>query len=50
MYLAFTQNVRYYDYSTASVDNKKRKDILYGIKFGWILPVYRKADGIFFYD
>jgi len=49
IYLAFTQNVRYYDYATASVDNKKRKDILYGIKLGWILPVYRKVEGIFFY-
>ncbi|MCX8144582.1 MAG: hypothetical protein N3F62_10070 [Bacteroidia bacterium] len=50
MYYAITQNVRYYDYATASVDNKKRKDGLWGIKFGWILPVYRRADGMFFYD
>lgn len=50
MYYAITKNVRYYDYSTAGVDDKTRNDILFGIKFGWILPVYRKADGMFFYD
>lgn len=50
MYYAITQNVRYYDYATASTDAKIRHDILIGIKFGWILPIYRKADGIFFYD
>ncbi|GIV26809.1 MAG: hypothetical protein KatS3mg027_0623 [Bacteroidia bacterium] len=49
-YYAITQNVRYYDYATASIDTKIRHDMLAGIKFGWILPVYRKADGIFFYD
>ncbi|MCX7728426.1 MAG: hypothetical protein N2203_03040 [Bacteroidia bacterium] len=50
MYYAFTKNVRYYDYATASVDNKLRHDLLFGVKFGWILPVYRKIEGIFFYD
>ncbi len=50
MYYAITKNVRYYDYATAGVDDKLRKDFLFGIKFGWILPVYRKASGIFFYD
>lgn len=50
MYYALTKNVRYYDYATASIDNKLRNDFLFGIKFGWILPIYRKADGIFFYN
>ena len=50
MYYAQTQNVRYYDYSTATVDDKKRNDFLFGFRFGWILPVYRKTDGIFFYN
>lgn len=50
MYYAITKNVRYYDYATASVDDKTRHDFLFGIKFGWILPFYRKADGMFFYD
>lgn len=49
-YYAITKNVRYYDYATMSVDNKIRHDVLAGIKFGWILPIYRKADGLFFYD
>lgn len=50
MYYAITKNVRYYDYSTASIDDKVRHDFLFGIKFGWILPIYRRADGMFFYD
>ncbi len=50
MYYAITKNVRYYDYATAKVDDKIRHDFLFGFKFGWILPVYRKADGFFFYN
>lgn len=50
MFYAITKNVRYYDYTTASVDDKLRHDFLFGIRFGWILPIYRKADGLFFYD
>ncbi len=37
---AFTQNRRYYDFATMGVDTQKRTDLMYGIKVGWILPVY----------
>lgn len=50
MYYAITKNVRYYDYATASIDGAKRNDWLFGIKLGWILPFYRKVEGIFFYN
>lgn len=50
LYYAITKNVRYYDYSTASIDNKTYHDFLFGIKVGWLLPIYRKVDGMFFYD
>lgn len=50
MYYAITKNVRYYDYPTASTDDRYYHNFLYGLKLGWILPVYRKIEGIFFYD
>lgn len=37
---AFTQNRRYYDFATMGVDTEKRTDLMYGIKAGWILPIY----------
>ncbi len=39
-YQGFTKSIRGYDYDKASVDNFARKDLLYGIKIGWILPLY----------
>lgn len=32
-----------------SLPNERRLDLLYGIKAGWILPLYRKADDRFYY-
>lgn len=36
----FTKSLRIHNYSTASSDNDRKIDLLYGIKIGWILPVY----------
>jgi hypothetical protein len=36
---AFTQSRRAWDWDTNSADKKKRLDILYGAKIGWILPL-----------
>jgi len=37
---AFTKNRRYYDFATMGVDTESRTDLMYGIKAGWILPIY----------
>ena len=39
-YQGFTKSLRAYNYDKAQVDNSKRKDLLYGVKIGWILPLY----------
>lgn len=36
----FTKNLRLYDYYDNSVENLKRKDLLFGFRLGWILPLY----------
>jgi len=36
----FTKNLREYNYNTAQYDIEKKKDYLFGFKFGWILPLY----------
>lgn len=44
----FTQNRRSYNFDTMSVDDKKRFDVLIGIKAGWILPLYTKPDKFYY--
>ncbi|PLX14029.1 MAG: hypothetical protein C0594_00545, partial [Marinilabiliales bacterium] len=39
---AFTQSRRSYDYFSMTRDTKKRTDLLYSIKIGWIIPLYKK--------
>ncbi len=36
----FTKSIRIQNYNTASTDNDKKIDLLFGIKIGWILPIY----------
>ena len=38
----FTQNVRY-NFDTKSVNDKMQLDILFGIKAGWVVPIYKRA-------
>lgn len=40
---SFTQNRRDYNFDTMSKDHKKRVDLLFGFRVGWMLPFYRKA-------
>lgn len=49
-YEAFTQNRRSYNYDDMSKDNTKRKDIMLGIKIGWILPLYKQAPNQYYYN
>src|SRR5688572_26799444 len=46
----FTQNRRDYNFDLMGPDNQKRLDLLYGIKLGWIFPVYKKLPQEFYYN
>jgi hypothetical protein len=49
-YQAFTSSVRKLNYDTGLPDTKKRLDMLYGLRFGWILPLYKKKPNEFYYN
>lgn len=38
----FTKNRRAYNFDTMEKDDRQRLDLLYGIKFSWIFPIYSK--------
>ncbi len=42
-YEAFTQSGRSWDFNLMKKDDKKYFDVLYSIKFGWIIPIYAKT-------
>lgn len=46
---AFTKGLRGYQYDTMASDGQSRIDILYGFRFGWLLPLYKKAPKDFYY-
>jgi hypothetical protein len=46
----FTQNRRDYNYDLMGPDNTKRIDLLSGIRFGWILPLYKQAPQEYYYN
>ncbi|MDO8999060.1 MAG: hypothetical protein Q7W45_04795 [Bacteroidota bacterium] len=48
-YEAFTQSVRKLNYDTGLPDTNKRLDMLFGLRFGWILPLYKKTPNEFYY-
>lgn len=47
---AFTQNRRSYDFDLMGPDNTKRMDLLYSIKVGWIIPLYKRSPDAFYYN
>lgn len=49
-YEAFTKSVRKLNYDTGLPDTKARLDMLYGLRFGWILPLYKKKPNEYYYD
>ena len=49
-YEGFTQSVRKLNYDTGLPDTKKRTDILYGLRIGWILPLYKKRPQDYYYN
>lgn len=49
LYQGFTKSRRDFDFYTRTQDTENRLDLLYGIKAGWILPLYRQAPEKFYY-
>ncbi len=45
---AFTTNQRAYFYDTNVIPSGTRTDLLFGIRVGWILPLYGKTDGDYY--
>lgn len=47
---AWTQSRREYDFDKMSKDTKQRLDLLYGIKAGWIIPLYKRRLKEYYYN
>jgi len=48
-YQGFTKSVRKLNYDTGLPDTDRRLDILTGLRFGWILPLYKKVPKEYYY-
>lgn len=46
---AWTRSLRKLNYDTGLRDTKQRMDILSGLKFGWILPLYKRQPNDYYY-
>jgi hypothetical protein len=46
----FTQNRRSYNYDLMEKDETKRLDLLTSIRFGWIIPAYKKTPKDFYFN
>ena len=46
----FTQNRRSLNFDTMQTDNRKRTDIYFGSRVGFILPLYKRMPDDFYYD
>ncbi len=46
---AFTKSRRSWDYDLMRQDTESRIDLLFGLRAGWILPLYKKAAQPFYY-
>lgn len=47
---AFTRNRRSLNFDTRQTDTSDRFDLLYGLKAGWIIPLYKRVPREFYYD
>lgn len=48
-YEGFTQSFRGFNYNTGLKDDIKRRDILTGLRFTWILPLYKRGKDFYYY-
>lgn len=49
MTVAFTENVHPYSFNKMEFNTGKFTDMLYSVKIGWFIPVYRRAPKDFYY-
>lgn len=49
-YQAFTKNRRSIDFSSMQKDENLYKDYLYSLRFGWIIPIYKRVPQEFYFD
>lgn len=49
-YQGFTKSVRKLNYDTGLPDTNRRKDFQYGIRFGWVLPLYKRTPNEYYYN
>jgi hypothetical protein len=49
MYQGFTQSFRGFNYDTGLKDTQKRSDVLVGLRFTWLLPLYKRAKDFYYY-
>ena len=47
---AFTACRRSFNFDTRMADDKERNDMLLGLKFGWIIPLYKKIPNAYYFD
>ena len=47
---AFTHSLRKLNYDTGLRDTRQRTDILTGLKFGWVLPIYRRQPNDYYFN
>ncbi len=47
---AFTVNRRSFNFDTREQDQKQRKDMLFGIRAGWVIPIYKRAPKDYYYN
>jgi hypothetical protein len=48
-YQGFTKSVRKINYDTGLPDTRQRLDILSGLRFGWVLPLYKRKPSEYYY-
>ena len=46
----FSKSLRKLNYDTGLPDTKQRLDVLSGLRFGWVLPLYKKTPNDFYYN
>lgn len=49
MYQGFTKSFRGFNYDTGLKDTQKRSDVLVGLRFTWLLPLYKRAKDFYYY-
>lgn len=50
MVQAFTKSRRSWDFDLMAQDTKQRLDLLFGLRAGWVLPLYKKSANTYYYN